>query len=98
MDKEFLNEIIAGMIEQKRAVRLSNGRIGLLWKSPSEWAQMILQWVDSVGGRDGSVYTLYELIQGDDTQRQRKIVIFEACLLLFSVSWTAREYLQVGGG
>ena len=93
MDKQFLNEIITGMIEQKQAVRLSNGRIGLLWKSPSEWAQLILQWVDSVGGRDGSVYTLYELIQGDDTQRQRKQEESLIFCSLFSLSWSTREYL-----
>lgn len=98
MDKEFLNEIITGMIEQKRAIRLPNGRIGLLWKSPSEWAQLILHWVDSVGGRDGSVYTLYELIQGDNTQRQRKSVISRPSYCFFSLSFTTRKYLQVDGG
>ncbi len=71
MDKEILQEILLFMVENKLAAKLGNYRVLLLWRTPAQWAQSIHQWVASVGGL-GSIYTIYELIEGDDTRGEGK--------------------------
>ena len=71
MDKQFLGEIVAFMCENKLASKLGNSRVVLFWRTPVQWAQAIHQWVASVGGL-GSIYTVYELIEGDDTRQEGK--------------------------
>lgn len=39
------------------------------WRRPSEWATLISDWVDSTG-QNGSVLTLYELVESDAVQNQ----------------------------
>jgi ESCRT-II complex subunit VPS25 len=39
------------------------------WRKPEEWANVISSWVDETGQK-GTVLTLYELIQGEATEKQ----------------------------
>jgi ESCRT-II complex subunit VPS25 len=39
------------------------------WRKPEEWATLIASWVDETGQK-GSVLTLYELVDGEATERQ----------------------------
>lgn len=39
------------------------------WRKPEEWANVIASWVDETGQK-GTVLTLYELIQGEATEKQ----------------------------
>lgn len=39
------------------------------WRRPQEWATLISEWVDSTG-QNGSVLTLYELVQSDAVRNQ----------------------------
>ncbi|KIX04652.1 uncharacterized protein Z518_05522 [Rhinocladiella mackenziei CBS 650.93] len=39
------------------------------WRKPEEWATMIAAWVDDTGQK-GTVLTLYELVQGEATEKQ----------------------------
>jgi ESCRT-II complex subunit VPS25 len=43
--------------------------IWIWWRKPEEWASLIEKWVDETGQR-GTVLTLYELVQGETTERQ----------------------------
>jgi ESCRT-II complex subunit VPS25 len=39
------------------------------WRKPEEWATLISGWVDETGQK-GTVLTLYELVQGEATEKQ----------------------------
>jgi len=39
------------------------------WRKPEEWATLIASWVEATGQK-GSVLTLYELIEGEATEKQ----------------------------
>uniref|UniRef100_A0A8C7DKF4 Vacuolar protein-sorting-associated protein 25 n=1 Tax=Oncorhynchus kisutch TaxID=8019 RepID=A0A8C7DKF4_ONCKI len=41
----------------------------VMWRRPEEWGKLIYQWV-SQNGMVNTVFTLYELINGDDTERE----------------------------
>ncbi|XP_044103802.1 vacuolar protein-sorting-associated protein 25 isoform X2 [Neovison vison] len=47
----------------------------IMWRRPEEWGKLIYQWV-SRSGQNNSVFTLYELTNGDDTENEG------LCLLL----------------
>ncbi|KIW85865.1 hypothetical protein Z517_01258 [Fonsecaea pedrosoi CBS 271.37] len=39
------------------------------WRKPEEWATLIVNWVEETGQK-GTVLTLYELVQGETTEKQ----------------------------
>uniref|UniRef100_A0A286XQ07 Vacuolar protein-sorting-associated protein 25 n=1 Tax=Cavia porcellus TaxID=10141 RepID=A0A286XQ07_CAVPO len=39
----------------------------IMWRRPEEWGKLIYQWV-SRSGQNNSVFTLYELTSGEDTE------------------------------
>ncbi|MGH0166430.1 UNVERIFIED_CONTAM: hypothetical protein FKN15_050790 [Acipenser sinensis] len=41
----------------------------IMWRRPEEWGKIIYQWV-SKNGMTNSVFTLYELSNGDDTENE----------------------------
>jgi ESCRT-II complex subunit VPS25 len=41
--------------------------VDIYWKSPAQWADIIYQWVNT-NGYNGSVLTVYELLEGDTGQ------------------------------
>ena len=43
----------------------------IYWRNPSEWAQLIYNYVEKCGGI-GSIFTVYDLIEGDDTIKEGK--------------------------
>ncbi|KAE8575750.1 hypothetical protein XENTR_v10003930 [Xenopus tropicalis] len=45
----------------------NKSRFLIMWRRPDEWGKVIYQWV-SKNGMTNSVFTLYELISGDDTE------------------------------
>uniref|UniRef100_A0A3B5L5E9 Vacuolar protein-sorting-associated protein 25 n=1 Tax=Xiphophorus couchianus TaxID=32473 RepID=A0A3B5L5E9_9TELE len=44
----------------------NKSRCLVMWRRPEEWGKLIYQWV-SKNGMNNSVFTLYELSNGDDT-------------------------------
>ncbi|NWH40965.1 VPS25 protein, partial [Chloropsis hardwickii] len=52
----------------------------IMWKRPEEWGKLIYQWV-SRNGLTNSVFTLYELVSGDDTENEEFHGLDEATLL-----------------
>ncbi|XP_015741548.1 vacuolar protein-sorting-associated protein 25 [Coturnix japonica] len=52
----------------------------IMWRRPEEWGKLIYQWV-SKNGLTNSVFTLYELISGDDTANEEFHGLDEAMLL-----------------
>ncbi|XP_023798277.1 vacuolar protein-sorting-associated protein 25, partial [Cyanistes caeruleus] len=52
----------------------------IMWKRPEEWGKLIYQWV-SRNGLTNSVFTLYELASGDDTENEEFHGLDEATLL-----------------
>ncbi|KAM7030077.1 PREDICTED: vacuolar protein-sorting-associated protein 25 [Sturnus vulgaris] len=52
----------------------------IMWKRPEEWGKLIYQWV-SKNGLTNSVFTLYELASGDDTENEEFHGLDEATLL-----------------
>ncbi|XP_064646699.1 vacuolar protein-sorting-associated protein 25-like [Lineus longissimus] len=41
----------------------------LMWRTPDEWGKMMYQWVCD-NGKNNTVCTLYELVNGDDTNNE----------------------------
>ncbi|KAL2197829.1 ESCRT-II complex subunit-domain-containing protein [Corynascus similis CBS 632.67] len=41
--------------------------VWIYWRTPEEWASLIESWVDATGQR-GSVLTVYELVEGENTR------------------------------
>lgn len=41
----------------------------ILWRKPSDWGQLIYNWVDATG-RNGELLTVYEMRKGTDTSEQ----------------------------
>uniref|UniRef100_A0A8B9E655 Vacuolar protein-sorting-associated protein 25 n=1 Tax=Anser cygnoides TaxID=8845 RepID=A0A8B9E655_ANSCY len=52
----------------------------IMWRRPEEWGKLIYQWV-SKNGLTNSVFTLYELVSGDDTADEEFHGLDEAMLL-----------------
>uniref|UniRef100_A0A673K913 Vacuolar protein-sorting-associated protein 25 n=1 Tax=Sinocyclocheilus rhinocerous TaxID=307959 RepID=A0A673K913_9TELE len=47
----------------------NKSRCLIMWRRPEEWGKLIHQWV-SKNGMVNSVFTLYELSNGDDTEKE----------------------------
>ncbi|XP_005994078.1 vacuolar protein-sorting-associated protein 25 [Latimeria chalumnae] len=52
----------------------------IMWRRPEEWGKVIYQWV-SKNGMTNSVFTLYELTNGDDTENEEFHGLEELLLL-----------------
>ncbi|NXQ96151.1 VPS25 protein, partial [Sagittarius serpentarius] len=52
----------------------------IMWRRPEEWGKLIYQWV-SKNGLTNSVFTLYELASGDDTENEEFHGLDETMLL-----------------
>ena len=52
----------------------------IMWRRPEEWGKLIYQWV-SRSGQNNSVFTLYELTSGEDTEDEEFHGLDEATLL-----------------
>ncbi|XP_057573135.1 vacuolar protein-sorting-associated protein 25 isoform X3 [Hippopotamus amphibius kiboko] len=52
----------------------------IMWRRPEEWGKLIYQWV-SRSGQNNSVFTLYELTNGEDTEDEEFHGLDEATLL-----------------
>uniref|UniRef100_A0A8D0BM05 Vacuolar protein-sorting-associated protein 25 n=1 Tax=Salvator merianae TaxID=96440 RepID=A0A8D0BM05_SALMN len=52
----------------------------IMWRHPEEWGKLIYQWV-SKNGMTNSVFTLYELSNGDDTESEEFHGLEESMLL-----------------
>ncbi|KAM8795170.1 vacuolar protein-sorting-associated protein 25 [Eudromia elegans] len=52
----------------------------VLWRRPEEWGKLIYQWVVK-NGLTNSVFTLYELTSGDDTENEEFHGLDESMLL-----------------
>ncbi|XP_029429642.1 vacuolar protein-sorting-associated protein 25 [Rhinatrema bivittatum] len=52
----------------------------IMWRRPEEWGKLIYQWVTK-NGMTNSVFTLYELANGDDTEKEEFHGLDESMLL-----------------
>nr|XP_033775310.1 vacuolar protein-sorting-associated protein 25 [Geotrypetes seraphini] len=52
----------------------------IMWRRPEEWGKIIYQWVTK-NGMTNSVFTLYELINGSDTEKEDFHGLDESMLL-----------------
>ncbi|XP_062988267.1 vacuolar protein-sorting-associated protein 25 isoform X2 [Elgaria multicarinata webbii] len=52
----------------------------IMWRRPEEWGKLIYQWV-SKNGMTNSVFTLYELSNGEDTENEEFHGLEESMLL-----------------
>ncbi|KFV63266.1 Vacuolar protein-sorting-associated protein 25, partial [Dryobates pubescens] len=52
----------------------------IMWRRPEEWGKLIYQWVLR-NGLTNSVFTLYELVSGDDTENEEFHGLDETMLL-----------------
>lgn len=41
----------------------------IFWRRPAEWAQLVYKFVEKSGGI-GSIFTIYDLLEGDDTMKE----------------------------
>lgn len=74
MDREFLQEIIAEMVKYEKAAWLNplkKSSVLILWRRPAEWAELVYKFVERIGGI-GSIFTVYDLIEGDDSIKEGK--------------------------
>jgi len=80
MDKEFLQELLSQMVKSGKASWLPNNKTSpatsvaaalIYWRKPEEWAQIIYKFVERIGGVE-SIYTVYDLIEGEDSIKEGK--------------------------
>ncbi|KAF7845977.1 hypothetical protein BT93_L5736 [Corymbia citriodora subsp. variegata] len=62
---------MAGMEGGGRTEWLTKAKEGVFvyWRKPEEWANLIRTWVEDTGQK-GSVLTLYELVEGETTEKE----------------------------
>lgn len=76
MDGEFLQELFDEMVKSEKAAWLPpltrKSSILVYWRRPSEWSQLIYKFVERTGGI-GSIFTVYDLIEGDDSVKEGKL-------------------------
>lgn len=85
MDKEFLQELLTQMVHQNKASWLlptTKSSALIYWRKPEEWAQIIYKFVERIGGI-GSIYTVYDLIEGDDSSKEGN-----DCVIVYTLSFT----------
>lgn len=65
---ETLREIVDFMVTQQQAEYTSRKKeeVLLYWRRPEEWAQLLASYIAETG-RNGSVLTLYELTEADES-------------------------------
>lgn len=78
MDREFLQELLTEMVKTGKASWCPSIKSGnkaqsalIYWRKPEEWAQIIYKFVERIGGI-GSIFTVYDLIEGDDSTKEGK--------------------------
>lgn len=72
MDREFLQELITEMVKSEKAAWLNplkKSSVLIFWRRPVEWAQIIYKFIERIGGI-GSIFTVYDLIEGDDSIKE----------------------------
>lgn len=57
------------MVKTEKAAFLTNSKALIYWHKPAEWAQLIYKFVERIGGI-GSIYTVYDLIEGDESHNE----------------------------
>ncbi|KAK3941611.1 vacuolar protein-sorting-associated protein 25 [Diplogelasinospora grovesii] len=66
-----IREVIDFLVKDGRAEYVGDSKSGdivwVYWRTPEEWAALIESWVDETAQR-GTVLTLYELTQGENTR------------------------------
>jgi ESCRT-II complex subunit VPS25 len=56
--------------------------VWVYWKTPDEWAELIEAWVDDTAQK-GTVLTLYELSQGEDTMGTGEFYFLQFVIFCF---------------
>ena len=76
IDTEFLHELLSQMVKSGKASWLPTNKSSpssstalIYWRKPDEWAQIIYKFVERIGGI-GSIYTVYDLIEGEDSIKE----------------------------
>lgn len=77
IDREFLQELLTEMVKTEKAAWLPSANPNkkstalIYWRRPAEWAQLIYKFVERIGGI-GSIYTVYDLTEGDECSKEGK--------------------------
>lgn len=92
MDPQFLSEIFDEIVREGRGSWISSSSsskekgkqqvILLYWRNPQEWANEIYRFVRESGGV-GTIYTIYDLIEGDDTLKEGKFLLFFIVIIIY---------------
>ena len=82
VSRDFLNEILDCLVAQGNAEYTSKTKeqITLFWRKVDAWAKLIYNYAESTGQSNGSILTLYDLQEADETRNEGFILIF---ILLF---------------
>jgi hypothetical protein len=59
------------MVRSEKACQLRSNVFLIFWHLPTEWARFIYNYVERIGSI-GSIFTVYDLIDGDDTIKEGK--------------------------
>ncbi len=62
-------EFFSTNAKKKAEEGVEGGNVWIYWRRPEEWAIELEEWVDRTGQK-GTVLTLYEIAQGDASQRE----------------------------
>lgn len=63
------------MVKSEKATWLNGAKKSsalIYWRRPADWAQLVYKFVERTGGI-GSIFTIYDLLEGDDTIKEGKI-------------------------
>jgi ESCRT-II complex subunit VPS25 len=55
--------------ERAEWIGLQKAAAWIWWRKPEEWAALLAHWVNDMGQK-GTVLTLYELVEGEATEKQ----------------------------
>ncbi|KAJ4326080.1 hypothetical protein N0V94_000242 [Neodidymelliopsis sp. IMI 364377] len=61
--------ISSGNKKKSAADESEGGRVWIYWRRPEEWAAALEEWVDRTGQK-GTVLTLYEIVEGEASERE----------------------------
>jgi ESCRT-II complex subunit VPS25 len=77
LDSTAYRDIIDYMISREHATAISGAQVIVWWKSLSDWADEVYQYVTKYGlSSSGQVCTVYELFNGEDTADLGTLITF----------------------
>ena len=86
VSQEFGTEILDNLVALKNAeyTNKQHTKICIYWRSIVAWANLIYQYVETTGQSNGSILTLYDLQESDETDGEGMNYFLSFCITLIN--------------